>query len=92
VLSVPADDSDEALLEHCKKSLLPIWHFVGTCKMGKRDDESAVVDKNFRVKDIKKLKVVDLSVAAVLPNNHTQSTAYLIGETAAEKMIKEYAL
>lgn len=25
-------------------------------------------------------------------SNHTQSTAYLVGETAAEKMIEEYAL
>ena len=25
-------------------------------------------------------------------SNHTQSVAYLIGETAAEKLIKEYSL
>jgi hypothetical protein len=25
-------------------------------------------------------------------SNHTQSTAYLVGETAAEKIIAEYAL
>lgn len=34
--------------------------------------------------------MADLPVVAVLPNNHTQSVAYLIGETAAaEKLIAE---
>lgn len=92
VLSGPEVDSDDKILEHCKKSLSPVWHFAGTCKMGGEDDEMAVVDKNFRVRGVKRLRVVDLSVTAVLPNNHTQSTAYLIGETAAEKMIEEYGL
>jgi choline dehydrogenase-like flavoprotein len=91
-ISVPEDDSDDKLFEHFKKSLSPIWHYAGTCKMGREDDETAVVEKDFRVRGVKGLRVVDLSVAAVLPNNHTQSTAYLIGETAAEKMIEEYGL
>jgi len=38
------------------------------------------------------LRVADVSICPVLPNNHTQSTAYLIGETIAEKMVAEYGL
>lgn len=88
----PGDADDEAFLEHAKIAVSGVWHFAGTCRMGKLDDESAVVDAQFRVKGVKGLRVVDLSVVAVLPNNHTQSTAYLIGETAAEKLIAEYKL
>jgi len=87
-----ADASDEELWEHCKKAAQPVFHFSGTCKMGKDGDEEAVVDKEFKVKGLKGLRVVDLSIVPVLPNNHTQSTAYLVGETAAEKILKEYKL
>jgi len=86
----PSDADDETILEHCKKSVSPVWHFASTCKMGRDGDETSVVDTRFRVRGVQGLRVVDLSVAAVLPNNHTQSTAYLIGETAAEKIIAEY--
>lgn len=58
--------------------------------MGKKEDKSACVDTDFRVRGVHNLRVVDLSVLPLLPNNHTQSTAYLVGETAAEKIIKEY--
>lgn len=88
----PGDSDDETFFEHAKIAVNPMWHFAGTCRMGKEGDESAVVDKEFKVKGLKGLRIVDLSVAAVLPNNHVQSTAYLVGETAAEKLIAEYKL
>ena len=91
-LDGPANDSDESIWEYCKKTLIPVWHFAGTCKMGKDDDEKAVVNKDFKVKGVKGLRVADVSICPVLPNNHTQSTAYLIGETIAEKMVAEYGL
>jgi choline dehydrogenase-like flavoprotein len=90
-----ANADDESLWEHSKKTVSPVWHFASTCKMGKDVEEisgESVVDTKFRVRGVKGLKVVDLSVAAVLPNNHTQSTGYLIGETAAEMIIAEYGL
>lgn len=63
-----------------------------TVRMGKEGDDGACVGTDFRVKGVEALRVVDLSVLPLLPNNHTQSTAYLVGETAAEKMIAEYGL
>lgn len=61
-------------------------------RMGRASDSDACVDTSFRVRGCQKLRVVDLSVLPLLPNNHTQSTAYLVGETAAEKMVAEYGL
>lgn len=58
--------------------------------MGREGDAEAVVDREFRVRGVGKLRVCDMSVAPIVPNNHVQSTTYLIGETLAEKMIKEY--
>ncbi|XMA11131.1 hypothetical protein WAI453_003922 [Rhynchosporium graminicola] len=68
------------------------WHMCSTTRMGKKGDEGAVVDTDFRVRGVQNLRVADLSVLPLLPNNHTQSTAYLVGETAAEKIIAEYGL
>lgn len=90
-LDGPQSDSDEDIWEFYKAACMPVWHYSSTCKMGKDDDATAVVNRDFSVRGCKGLRVVDMSVCPVLPNNHTQSTAYLIGETAAEKLIAEYA-
>lgn len=76
----PDGEDDEALLEHAKRSVQPVWHFGGTCRMGKvgDGDESWVVDREFRVRGVEGLKVVDLSVMPLMINNHTQATAYLV--------------
>jgi choline dehydrogenase-like flavoprotein len=55
-----------------------------TVVMGKNGNEKACVDTEFKVLRIENLRVADLSIIPVFPNNHTQSTAYSIGNTAAE--------
>lgn len=69
-----------------------VWHANGTVKMGKKDDTNACVDSSFRVRGVQGLRVADLSVAPLTTNNHTQATAYLIGQKAAETLIGEYRL
>ncbi|CAG8978600.1 hypothetical protein HYALB_00010961 [Hymenoscyphus albidus] len=92
ILVAPKSESEEDIWEFVKEKVSPIYHFAGTCKMGREEDELAVVDASFRVRGLKGLRVADHSVAPLMVNNHTQSTCYLIGETAAEKLIKEYKL
>jgi choline dehydrogenase-like flavoprotein len=74
--------------------------------MGHADDELACVDTNFQVKGLEALRVADMSVCPVLIrfvhnyrvrclglmiySNHPQSTAYLIGAVAVEKIIMGY--
>ena len=74
----PAIDNDEDMFEHVKKSMSPVFHYSGTCKMGRDGDEKTVVNKSFKVQGVKGLRVADNSVAPLMINNHTQSTAYLI--------------
>lgn len=87
----PEDDSDEGILDQVKQNLASSWHPCGTVVMG-RDADTACVDSDFKIFGLPKVRVVDMSTCPVLPCNHTQSTAYLIGEIAAEKMIAEYSL
>ncbi|KAG9234117.1 glucose-methanol-choline oxidoreductase-like protein [Amylocarpus encephaloides] len=90
----PNGESDDEIWAWAASS----WHMCSTVKMGKPTDASARTTRDFRLKGVRNLRVVDLSVMPLLPtltdrhSNHTQSTAYLVGELAAEKMAREYGL
>ncbi|KIX09119.1 uncharacterized protein Z518_00197 [Rhinocladiella mackenziei CBS 650.93] len=88
----PKTDSDEDILAFCKDTLMSVLHGVGTAKMGHRDDPKACVDTDFRVRDVDNLRVMDLSVCPVLTNNHTQATAYVVGQMGWKKLAAEYGL
>jgi choline dehydrogenase-like flavoprotein len=60
------------------------YHAAGTCKMGKADDPSAVLDEKLRVRGVKGLRVADVSIMPLLNSGHTQMPAYGIGEKAAD--------
>lgn len=87
----PVDGSDEAILDHAKKNCRSSWHMSCTVSMGK-DKESACVDNEFRVFGVEGLRVVDLSVCPFVTNNHTQSTAYVVGEIAGRMVAESWGL
>lgn len=68
------------------------YHPVGTCKMGKPEDPTSVVDKNLKVKGVKGLRVTDCSIMPLNMSGHTQMPAYGIAERAAEMIIAENGL
>lgn len=91
-LALPKSTSDEDLLEYIQNWGSSTWHMCSTAMMGKADSSTAVVTSDFKVKGFENLRIADLSVIPFVPNAHTVSTGYLIGETAAEKLIAEYGL
>ena len=60
-----------------------IFHPVGTCKMGRSDDLTAVVDQQMRVKGVDGLRVVDASVMPVITSGNPNSPIIMIAEKAA---------
>jgi choline dehydrogenase-like flavoprotein len=88
----PASLSDEDVDAFAKDNATTVWHANGTVKMGRKGDDGACVDSKFRVIGVKGLRVADLSVCPLTTNNHTQATAYLVGQRAAETLIKEHRL
>lgn len=60
-----------------------IFHPVGTCKMGRSDDASAVVDQQMRVKGVGGLRVVDGSVMPLITSGNPNSPIIMIAEKAA---------
>lgn len=90
--NMPRSTSDEDLWAFIQDSAGSVYHMTGTLKMGRSDDEMAVVDARFRVRGLDGLRVADMSVVPFLPNCHTQAPAYLTGETLAEMLTAEYEL
>jgi choline dehydrogenase len=80
--------SDEELAKLAGDIATTIFHPVGTAKMGRDDDASAVVDSHLRVRDgrggtIAGLRVVDASVMPSITSGNTNSPALMIAEKAA---------
>ncbi|HEX7291101.1 MAG TPA: GMC family oxidoreductase N-terminal domain-containing protein [Conexibacter sp.] len=75
---VPADDSDEALRAHARRTTFAIYHPVGTCAMG------SVVDEQLQVNGLDGLRVVDASVMPVVPRGNTNAPTIAIAERAAD--------
>ncbi|KAI9150115.1 Pyranose dehydrogenase [Paramyrothecium foliicola] len=92
MLAGPQGDGDDDLLAYWRSTISSSWHMTGTTKMGKKDDVDAVVDSNFCVIGFQGLRVVDNGVVPVLASCHIQAVAYVVGATAAEKLIAEYEL
>lgn len=80
-------NSDDYWICVCREVSTTLGHFVGTCKMGPRED-FGVVDARLRVHGIKNLRVVDASVMPTLISGHTNAPTYMIAEKASD-MIKE---
>ena len=61
-----------------------IFHPVGTCKMGRRDDPMAVVDNRLRIHNVEGVRIADASVMPSIVSGNTNSPTLMIAERAAE--------
>ena len=77
---------DEDWEAYIREQCFPMYHPVGTCKMG--NDEQAVVDHQLRVRGVDRLWVVDASIMPTLPSGNTNATAIMIGEKGADLVAK----
>jgi len=76
-------ETDEDIHDCVKKHICTTFHTVGTASMLPREFDG-VVDLQLLVYGTANIRVVDLSVAPLHVAAHTQSTAYAIGEIAAD--------
>jgi choline dehydrogenase len=62
-------------------------HASCTCRMGRADDPSAVVDSAFRVRGVDRLRIVDASVFPRIPGFFVATPIYMISEKASDVIL-----
>jgi choline dehydrogenase len=64
-----------------------IFHPVGTARMG--SDQAAVVDPKLRLRAAERLRIADASVMPTIVSGNTHAPAVMIGEKAAELILRK---
>ncbi|KAJ7583024.1 hypothetical protein C8J56DRAFT_865422, partial [Mycena floridula] len=75
--------TDAEILDWAKDQFSTTWHTTGSLSMLPRD-KGGVVDPQLKVYGTSNIRVVDLSIVPLHFSGHSQSTAYVIGEMAAD--------
>jgi choline dehydrogenase len=81
-------NSDQDLINYSKKMIKTNWHPVGTCKMGKDNDEMAVLNTKLEVKGIKNLRVFDVSMMPSIVGANTNAPAMAIADKATDLLLQ----
>ncbi|MEM9146540.1 MAG: choline dehydrogenase [Pseudomonadota bacterium] len=79
--------SDEALDVFIRDHAESAYHPCGTCRMGRADDPSAVVDPECRVIGVERLRVADSSIFPRIPNGNLNGPSIMVGEKAADHIL-----
>ena len=66
-----------------------IFHPVGTCKMGRANDPSAVTDSRLQVRGVTGLRVVDASIMPTITSGNTSSPTIMLAAKAAEMILQD---
>jgi choline dehydrogenase-like flavoprotein len=81
--AVAPNDDDAALVKAAGDIGTTIFHPVGTAKMGRATDPSAVVDERLRAIGLDRLRVVDASIMPTITSGNTNSPTIMIAEKGA---------
>ncbi|MEP5760064.1 MAG: choline dehydrogenase [Litoreibacter sp.] len=79
--------SDEGLDAFIKEHVESAYHPCGTAKMGRADDEMAVVDPETRVIGVDGLRLADSSIFPQITNGNLNGPSIMVGEKAADHIL-----
>jgi choline dehydrogenase len=78
--AVPTDEA--ALIDYLRKTTGPVYHPVGTCRMGLGPRD--VVGPDLKVRGVEALRVADASIMPAITSGNTNAPAIMIGEKASD--------
>ncbi|WP_170400459.1 choline dehydrogenase [Ruegeria arenilitoris] len=76
------------IAEHAESA----YHPCGTCRMGRADDKSAVVDPEGRVIGVDGLRVADSSIFPQITNGNLNAPSIMVGEKMSDHLLGKDAL
>ena len=85
----PAFQTDAEMFKALGNVGTTIFHPVSTCKMGRADDGSAVVDPTLKKHGIEGLRVADCSIFPNLPSANTNAPVIMVAEKCAEMVLED---
>tara|TARA_X000001036_G_scaffold170026_1_gene160845 strand:- start:59 stop:1669 length:1611 start_codon:yes stop_codon:yes gene_type:complete len=84
--------SDLQINEFIKEHAESAYHPSGTCKMGSKDDQTAVVDETCKVIGTKNLRVVDSSIFPNITNGNLNGPTIMVAEKASDHILNNNML
>lgn len=79
--------TDEQLDEFIREHSESAYHPCGTCRMGRADDPTSVVDPECRVIGVEGLRVADSSIFPRVTNGNLNGPSIMTGEKAADHIL-----
>lgn len=79
--------TDDQLDEHIREHVESAYHPCGSCRMGRADDPTAVVDPECRVIGVEGLRVADSSIFPRVTNGNLNGPSIMTGEKAADHIL-----
>jgi len=80
--------SDSYLERYVRHHTLAGYHATGTCKMGRTNDPTSVLDPELRVIGFEGLRVVDASIMPNVPSGNTSAPTVMVAEKAADLILQ----
>lgn len=79
--------SDEAIADHCRRTVKTGYHPVGTCKMGHDGDLDAVLSPDLKVRGVERLRVIDASLMPTIVSGNTNAAVLGAAAKAAQLIL-----
>lgn len=87
--SVKSDDDIEAFIRGNAET---VYHPVGTCKIGQKEDPMAVVNTELEIIGMDNISVVDASVMPKVIGGNTNAPTIMIAEKAADMFLAKHKI
>ena len=82
--------TDEYWVEYIRRFITTLWHPVGTCAMGAKNDGKSVVNSRLQVWGFEGLRVADASIMPDISSGNTNAPTGLIGLKSVDIILKEH--
>ena len=82
--------SKEELSEYVRRYQQSTWHYSGTCRMGRVEDDMIVCSPDGLVKNVSNLRISDASLMPMVIAGNTNATTMMIGRKIGTEAAQNY--